>query len=91
MAQTGSAPQWTGSAPRVSSLPEPYRKWMLRMKRSSRMAVTDSGYPEEGREKKGTGHLSKQSLLWSVAHSEGEQADGRKRFLCQESPCTMAG
>lgn len=75
MGQAGSVP---GQGVSSLAAAELCKKWMLRMRRSSRMAVTDSGYPGEAEKKKsnttvgeekGTGSLSKKSLAWTVACS----------------------
>lgn len=87
MGQAGSVP---GESVSLLAAAELRRKWILRMKRSSRMAVTDSGYPKEagGKKKKDsslgrkrTGNLSKKCLVWTLAHSG---AAGTRTILIAE-------
>lgn len=89
MGQAGSVP---GQSLSLLAAAELRRKWILRMKRSSRTAVTASGYPEEaGREKKKkkdsslgrkrTGNLSKKCLVWTLARSG---AAGTRTILIAE-------
>lgn len=88
MGQAGSVP---GQSVSLLAAAELRRKWILRMKRSSRMAVTDSGYPEEagGKKKKKdsslgrkrTGNLSKKCLVWTLARSG---AAGTRTILIAE-------
>lgn len=56
MGQAGSVP---GQGVSSLAAAELCKKWMLRMRRSSRMAVTDSGYPGEAGKKNPTQQLGK--------------------------------
>lgn len=60
MGQTESVPGQSVSSPTAAEL---RRKWILRMRRSSTMAVTDSGYPEKAAVRGGRQQFSKKKEM----------------------------